>query len=54
MILIFEIKDLNRVMFEKVKKLEKPKTEQELDELEFEELISREKEKKPQSDENQL
>ena len=54
MILIFEIKDLDRIMFEKIKKLKKSKTEQELDELEFKELISREKEKKPQSDKNQL
>ena len=41
-------------MFKKIKKPEKSKTEQELDELEFKELISREKEKKLQSDENQL
>ena len=54
MISIFEIKDLDRVMFEKVKKSEKSKTEQELDELEFEELISRKKEKELQPDENQL
>ena len=46
MILIFETEDLDRVMFEKVKKPEKSKTKQGLDELEFEELISREKEKK--------
>ena len=41
-------------MFEKIKKLKKSKTEQELDELEFKKLISREKEKKPQPDKNQL
>ena len=54
MILIFEIEDLDRVVFKKIKKLEKPKTEQELDELEFKELISRKKKKKSQSDKNQL
>ena len=54
MISIFEIKDLDKIVFEKIKKPEKSKTEQELDELEFKELISRKKEKKLQSDENQL
>ena len=53
MISIIKFKNLNKIMFEKIKKSEKSKIEKELDELEFKQLI-REKEKKSEPDEEQL
>ena len=54
MISIFEIKDLDYVIFGKDKKLEKSKIKQKLDEFESNELIHKEKKKPPQPDKNQL
>ena len=45
MIFIIEFENLDKIVFEKIKKSERSKTEKELDELEFKQLIKKQEKK---------